>query len=351
MEITSRLFGTTGDGRQVHLYHMENRTGAYVDLLDWGAHIQAIGMPDKNGSIVDVCLGFDDMEGYEKYAATYMGATIGRNSNRLSGSTFKLNNIVYHLTPNEGKHQLHGGVHGFDSYVWDCVMQEHMISFYRNSEHMEEGFPGLMRVTVNFELTNTNELHITYTAMSEEDTLVNLTNHAYFNLAGAGAESIAEHTLQVNGRRITPVDEELIPTGEIMAVENTPYDLTSPRRLGDALAGSHPMMEGANGFDINYILDDASGMATAATLVCPETGIRMVCSTDMPCVQVYTANYTAVEGGKGGANYGTHSAVCLETQRYPNAINCPSFPSVVLRAKEIFRTRTVYAFDVVGSEE
>ncbi len=349
MEITSRLFGTTADGREVHLYHMQNHTGAYVDLLDWGAHIQAIGMPDRDGNIVDVCLGFDDMEGYEKYAATYMGATIGRNANRLKDSSFKLNNIVYQLSSNEGKNQLHGGVHGFDSYVWNCVMQEHLISFYRNSEHMEEGYPGLMRITVNFELTSTNELRITYTAMSEQDTLVNLTNHAYFNLAGAGAESIGDHILQLNARRITPVDEELIPTGELLAVENTPYDLTVPTRLGDALAGDHPMMESANGFDINYVLDE--GEQPAAVLVCPQNGIRMTCTTDMPCVQVYTANYTAVEGGKGDASYGTHSAICLETQRYPNAINCPSFPSAVLRAKEIFRTKTVYAFDVVGSQE
>ncbi len=350
MEITCRPFGTTGDGREVHLYHMENRTGAYVNLLDWGAHIQSIGMPDRNGNIVDVCLGFDDMEGYEKYAATYMGATVGRNANRLKSASFKLNNIVYQLSANEGKNQLHGGVHGFDSHIWECVMQEHLISFYRNSEHMEEGYPGLMRVTVNFELTNTNELRITYTAMSEADTLVNLTNHAYFNLAGAGTESIFDQTLQVNGNRVTPVDEELIPTGEIMGVENTPYDLTSPTRLGTALDGSHPMMEAANGFDINYILS-AEGEQPAAVLYCPENGIRMTCTTDMPCMQVYTANYLAAEGGKGGANYGTHSAVCLETQRYPNAINCPAFPSTVLRAREIFRTKTVYAFDVVTAEE
>lgn len=344
MEITSKLFGTTSDGREVHLYRMQNKTGAYVELLDWGAHIRAIGMPDRDGNIVDVCLGFDDMAGYEKYAGTYMGATVGRIANRLKSACFKLNNIVYHLSANEGKNQLHGGIHGFDSHIWNCVMQEHLISFYRNSAHMEEGFPGLMRVTVNFELTSTNELQITYTAMSEEDTLVNLTNHAYFNLAGGG--TIAGQTLQVNASRITPVDDELIPTGEYMAVANTAFDLRAPKELGEAVKGDHPMMKSANGFDINYVLD-GEGMTTAAVLACPANGIRMTCYTDMPCIQIYSGNYLDAENGKGGASYPAHGAVCLETQRYPNAANIPSFPSVVLPAREIFRTRTIYAFDVM----
>lgn len=347
MQITSRPFGFTSDGREVHLYHMENRNGAYVDLLDWGARIQAIGMPDKNGKIVDVCLGFDSVEGYEKYASAYMGATVGRNANRLKDASFKLNNVVYQLSANEGKNQLHGGTHGFDSHIWNCVMQEHLVSFYRHSAHMEEGYPGLMRVTVNFELTSINELHITYTAMSEEDTLVNLTNHTYFNLAGGG--SIEEHTLQLQAHRITPVDAELIPTGDILPVEGTLYDLTSPRRLGDALAEKHPLLTAARGFDINYILDGA-GYRPVAVLKNPENGICMTCLTDMPCLQVYTGNYLEVENGKGGRAYGMHGAVCLETQRYPNAANCPSFPSVVLRAREIFRTRTTYAFDVQKDE-
>lgn len=348
MEITCRAFGVTGDGREVHLYRMQNKTGAYVELLDWGAHIHAIGMPDRDGHIVDVCLGFDDMAGYEKYASTYMGATVGRNANRLKNACFRLNNIVYQLSANEGKNQLHGGVHGFDSHLWNCVMQEQMISFYRNSPHMEEGFPGLMRITVNFKLTSINELQITYTAMSEADTLFNPTNHTYFNLAGGG--DIKGQTLQVNGGRITPVDAQLIPTGKIAAVEGTPYDLRAPRLLGEALAGEHPMLEAAHGFDVNYILEDA-GLRPVATLTCPANGIRMTCVTDMPCMQVYTANMLAADGGKNGASYGAYSGICLETQRYPDAPNCPAFPSTVLRAKEIFRTRTYYVFDTVSAGE
>lgn len=342
MEITSRPFGHTKDGRPVQLYRLQNKTGAYVDLLDWGARIQAIGMPDKDGNIRDVCLGFDDVAGYERYADAYLGAVVGRNANRIKNACFKLNGITYHLSANEGKNQLHGGVQGFDSYVWDCVQQERMISFYRISEHMEEGYPGLLRVTVNYELTSTNELYITYTAMSEEDTIVNLTNHAYFNLAGAG--DVTGHTLQVNGGRITPVGEDLIPTGELASVDNTDFDLRQPRALGPALAGEHPMLVSAKGFDVNYILE-GEGMRAAAVLASPKSGIRMTCYTDQPCLQVYTGNYLDAEGGKGGVHYGQHAGVCLETQRYPNAINCPSFPSVVLRAKEIWRTRTVYTFD------
>lgn len=344
MEITCRPFGTTRDGREVKLYHMQNKKGAYVNLLDWGARIQAIGMPDKDGNIVDVCLGFDDMEGYEKHADTYMGATIGRNSNRLKDACFKLNNIVYHLSANEGKNQLHGGVHGFDSFVWDCVMQEHMISFYRNSEHMEEGYPGLMRITVNFELTSVNEVRITYSAMSEADTLVNLTNHTYFNLAGSG--SVEDQVLRLNASRLTPVDNQLIPTGDVLNVEGTPMDFTQETRLGDVLSQQHPLLEIAHGVDNNFILDN-SGYRQAASLSCPANGIRMNCFTDMPCIQVYTGNSLSAEGGKGGARYGRYSAICLETQRYPNAANCPAFPSVVLRAKEVFRTCTTYAFEVM----
>lgn len=347
MKITSRPFGATGDGRAVTLYRMENMTGAYVELLDWGARIHAIGMPDKSGGIVDVCLGFADMAAYEQNASTYMGATVGRNANRLKDACFKLDNIVYHLSANEGKNQLHGGRNGFDSQIWDCVMQEQMISFYRNSPHMEEGFPGLMRVTVNFKLTSINELQITYTAMSEADTLVNLTNHTYFNLAGGG--DICQHTLQVAAGRITPVDEQLIPTGEVRSVEGTPYDLRTPQPLGVALAGRDPMLEAANGFDVNYILEDA-GMRPVAVLACPETGIRMTCMTDMPCMQLYTANMLAAAGGKNGADYGRYSGVCLETQRYPNAANCPAFPSSVLKARQIFRTHTTYAFDLLPAE-
>lgn len=344
MEITCKPFGTTRDGREVHLYRMENKNGAYVCLLDWGARIQAIGMPDRNGRIVDVCCGFDTMEGYERYADTYMGATVGRNANRLKGASFKLNNIVYTLSANEGKNQLHGGVHGFDSYVWNCVMQEHLITFYRNSEHMEEGYPGLMRITVNFELTSVNELRISYTAMSEADTLVNLTNHTYFNLAGAG--TVNDHILQLAAHRITPVDRELIPTGEAEPVEGTPFDFTLPCRVGDALAKKHPLLDIGGGIDLNFILD-GGGFRPVAVLSCPLTGIRMICSTDTPCMQIYTANYLNAEGGKNGLRYGKNSAICLETQRFPNAPNCPQFPSVVLRAKEIFRTNTTYAFETI----
>ena len=343
MIITSRPFGVTRDGHEVTLYHMENKRGAYIDLLDWGARIQAIGVPDKNGTIVDVCLGFDDMEGYEAHADTYMGAAIGRNANRIKNACFKLNNIVYQMDANEGSNQCHGGIRGFDSRMWSCVMQEHLISFYRDSPHMEEGYPGLMRVTINYELTSTDDVVITYTAMSEEDTLVNLTNHAYFNLAGSG--SIYGHTLQVASSRITPVDEELIPTGEIAPVEGTAYDLRTPTLLDGPLHDMPPMMQAANGYDVNYILDGA-GLRTVAVLACPETGIRMTCRTDMPCMQVYSGNYLHAVG-KGGAPYEKHSAICLETQRYPNAANCPGFPSVVLHAREIFRSRTVYAFDLL----
>ncbi len=343
MKMEKRPFGTTRDGQAVTLYRMENHAGAYVELLDWGAHIRALGVPDKDGNIVDVCLGFDDMEGYEQNAGTYMGATVGRNANRIRGAKFTLNNIVYTLSPNEGPNQCHGGIVGFDAHIWNAVMQEQLISFYRTSPHMEEGFPGLLRVTVNFELTSTNELKITYTASGEEDTPVNLTNHAYFNLAGKG--KIYDHTLQMNASRITPVDEALLPLGTMDTVSDTVFDLRKPVRLGNILNPMAAALQAACGLDNNFVTD-CTGLVPVAVLHNPANGIKMTCYTDLPCAQVYSGNYLDTTPGKLGTPYTRHDGICIETQWYPDAVNCPAFPSVVLPAHKMWRAHTVYAFTV-----
>lgn len=308
-----------------------------VDIVPYGASIRAIRVPDRDGVLRDVCLGY---EGVLDYAAQggCLGAVVGRYANRVSAAAFSLNGVTYPLLANEGKNTLHGGGCGWHKRWWRLSPKgEDAVVCALDSPDGDEGFPGRLQVEVTYTLRD-NALTIDYSAQGDADTVLNLTNHAYFNLAGQDGGEVGDHVLTLRAGRFTPVGEDKIVTGELRDVSGTPWDL----RQGAALAGrwDHPALGG--GFDHNYCLDPGPG--PAATLFCPRTGITMEMTTDRPGCQLYTAGGLKPRPGKAGAQYGPRHGVCLETQNYPNAVNTPAFPSPVLRAGARWESRTVYRF-------
>lgn len=309
-----------------------------VELLDYGATIRAIWVPDREGKQTDICLGYDSLEEYQKQDG-YLGAIVGRNANRIANARFTLNGIEYCLTPNEGVNQLHGGCNGFDKKIWAYTIGEDSVTFALDSADGEEGFPGNLHVEVTYKLSH-DTLDINYYAVSDKDTVVNLTNHAYFNLAGQDGGVVDDHILTVHAGCYTPVDRALIPTGEISGVEGSALDLRKGAKLGERFP--EPALAATNGYDHNFVLD--ADETAAAKLWCPRTGIALEVATSMEGIQLYTAGALTERNGKRGAVYGRHNAVCLETQHFPDAVNHTNFPSSVLRAGEKYCERTSYRF-------
>ena len=345
MSITLQPFGTDVIGRQMTLYTLTNQSGASVSLLDFGAHLVSVRVPDASGVLADVCLGFDTLEEYDQKSG-HLGATVGRYANRIARGRFTLNGKEYTLFQNNGPNTLHGGREGFDKKWWKGqtleAPGEDAVLFTYVAHDGEEGFPGKMRVQVTFAWDDCNRLTIRYLAQSDQDTVVNLTNHAYFNLAGGG--QILDHTLQVNADNVTDVDGELIPTGALLPVAGTPLDLRTPAALGERIGqkASHPLLAGANGFDCNYVLR-GQGLREAAVLRDPGSGRGMRVETTEPGIQIYSGQGLHTTG-RGGAVYGPYAGVALETQHFPDSPNQPSFPSTLLRAGDTFQSTTVYAF-------
>ena len=345
MSITQKPYGMDLIGRQMTLYTMTNNIGASVSVLDFGAHLVSIRVPDKNGQMADVCLGYDTFEEYDRNPS-YLGATVGRYGNRIGGSRFILNGVEYTLFANDGRNSLHGGREGFDKKWWRGQIlegeQEDAVIFTYAAHDGEEGYPGKMHVQVSYAFDDDCHLTIRYMAMSDKDTVVNLTNHAYFNLAGQG--NILGHILQVNSDAITDVDEGLIPTGELLPVEGTPLDLRKGAKIGDGIARRQEcsLIDAVNGYDMNFVLK-GEGLREAAVLREEESGRRMRVLTTEPAIQVYTGQGLNVKG-KGGVSYTAYAGVALETQHYPDSPNHPNFPSTVLKAGETYQSTTVYAF-------
>lgn len=345
MSITKTPFGVDLIGRQMTLYTMTNKIGASVSVLDFGGHLVSIKVPDRNGNLADVCLGYDTLEEYDKNGS-YLGATVGRYGNRIGGAKFTLNGQTYTLFQNDGRNNLHGGREGFDKKWWrgETLEAEHedtvLLTYVAHDG--EEGFPGKLHVQVSFSFDDDCRLTLRYLAQSDKDTIVNMTNHAYFNLAGEG--DILGHALQVNADKVTDVDQELIATGEFLNVEGTPLDLRTPRVIGDCVAqrATCRLIDEANGFDANYVLS-GEGMKEAAVLCDEKSGRKMKVFTTEPGIQVYTGQGLDVMG-HGGVHYGACAGVALETQHYPDSPNKPQFPSTVLRAGDTYQTTTVYAF-------
>ena len=337
MKITKRLFGTLKDGTQVHCWTMENDRGLRAELLDYGATIRAIEVPARGGRTVDVVLGYDTLEGYTENGG-YLGATIGRFGNRIGGGAFTLNGKTYTLARNNGENHLHGGQKGFDKYVWDAEQTEDGLLFSRVSPDGEEGYPGTLTVSVRFSWKG-DALSIRYHAVSDRDTILNLTNHSYFNLDGEG--TVQEQLLKIHADRYTPNDAGCLPTGELAPVAGTAMDFRAFKPIGKDADSDEPCVKPFRGYDVNFCLDGSVPAIEAKSL---KSGIVMCVTTDQPGVQLFTANHMKERIGKNGQQYGHRSAFCLETQHFPDCIHHPDWPSCVLRAGEVFDSKTIYSF-------
>ncbi len=336
---------TDAKGERLDFITIDNKkTGMSAVLSNYGAHLVSLLVPDRSGKIIDVCLGYDDIASYQKNQG-YLGAAVGRYCNRIGGASFPLNGKTYALYANDGANTLHGGREGFDKKTWayEVAPDHHSVSFSYLSPDGEEGFPGNLNIVVTYTLTDEYGLQIDYKADSDQDTVVNFTNHAYFNLTGKG--DIKGHSLQVAASSITETTPDLIPTGELLPVDDTPYDLRQPKIIGEALdeQGENAMFDRARGYDINYVLD-GEGLRKAAVLTSPDSSLTMRVYTDQPGIQVYSGqglHYT----GKGGVEYGPYAGIALETQHFPNSVHHEHYPTTTLKAGDTFSSTTIYAFD------
>ena len=356
MAITSREFGKNEHGETVTQYVMTNHAGANVKMIDYGATITSLCVPDKDGTLADVVLGFDDMAGYLK-GHGHMGETIGRYGNRIGHAAFTLDGVTYHLAKNNGENHLHGGNIGYGVKMWEVSTLEEntqdTLIFHMVSPDGEENYPGTLDVTVTYTWTDACDLIIRYRATTDKATLCNMTNHAYFNLAGHDHGDVRDQVLYIDADVITPVDAGLIPTGAYMPVAQTPFDLREGELVGDGLdvAAQYPQMVLAGmGYDHNYVLRKGCAMGLAACMHDERSGRTMEVITDQPGVQLYTGNSVDFDGGKGGVHYGKHAGLCLETQHFPDSPNNPQWPTTTLRTGERYDTTTIYAFRVDAGE-
>lgn len=342
--VTKAKFGATPEGKAVDLYTLTNARGMVAKIATYGATVTELHVPDKSGKMGDVVLGFGTLDGYLK-PEPYFGATVGRVANRVAKGKFTLNGKTYTLAVNNGPNSLHGGIKAFDKQVWNAAevksKEGPAVRFTYTSPDGEEGYPGTLKVTVIYTLTAKNGLLIDYTATTDKETPVNLTNHSYFNLAGGG--DVLKHQLMIAADSYTPTDDTLIPTGKIAPVKGTPLDFTKMTAIGEHIAQTTGE---PNGYDHNFVLrSGGKSFALAAKVYEPTTGRVMEVYTTEPGVQFYTGNF--LDGtltGKGGTVYKQRSAFCLETQHYPDSINHPTFPTTVLKPGQTYRQKTEYRF-------
>ena len=345
-------FGTTADGRPVERFTLASDSGVTITVLSFGGVIQSIFAPDRSGAIADVTLGYDSLPEYEK-DKSYLGALVGRYANRIRAGRFVLDGHEYTLAQNAGGNSLHGGVRGFNKYVWAVEPFEERDDVGLTLQHVspdgDEGYPGTLRVRVTYRLTSRGELVIDFAATTDKATPVNLTQHAYFNLAGTGSGDILGHQLELSASRFTPVDAALIPTGELRSVRGTPFDFSTPELVGARIGADDEQLRLAGGYDHNFVIDRtaAADLALAARLTDPVSGRGVDIQTTEPGIQFYTGNF--LDGtvmGKGGVPHRYRSGLALETQHFPDSPNEPDFPSTILRPGAEHRSRTVYHFVV-----
>ena len=346
--ITRAPFGTTAQGVPVELYTLRNGKGAEVRICTYGGIVTSLKVPDRNGAVADVVLGFDNFASYE-HNNPYFGALIGRYGNRIANGRFKLDGKTYKLAQNNGPNSLHGGLKGFDKVVWSAKPVEGKLGPALGLSYLskdgEEGFPGNLKVTAVYRLTDDNSLRIDFTATTDKTTVCNLTHHSYFNLAGKG--NILGHELVIAADKFTPVDANLIPTGELRAVGGTPFDFTAPKTIGARIDARDEQLKFGHGYDHNYVLSKFPGeLGLAARVYEPESGRVMEVLTTEPGVQFYSGNYLDGLTGKGGVAYHNRDAFCLEPQHYPDSPNQPEFPSTTLKPGRIYETTIIYHFSV-----
>ncbi|HLH08524.1 MAG TPA: aldose epimerase family protein [Terriglobales bacterium] len=343
-------FGKTPDGQEVQLFTLTNKNGVEARITNFGGIIVSLKTPDRKGQLADIVLGYDNLDGYIGDKA-FLGALIGRYGNRIAKGEFKLDGKTYHLPLNDGPNTLHGGPDAFNKKVWTAKdVSTHstpMLQLTYVSKDGENGFPGTLTAVVSYSLTNSNELRIDYSATTDKDTVLNLTNHSYFNLKGAGEGDILQHELRLNANKFTPVDATLIPTGELKNVQGTPFDFRKSTAIGARINADDQQLKYAGGYDHNWVLNSlGSGqLVTAAHVYEPTTGRVLEVMTDQPGLQFYTGNF--LDGtihGKGGKVYQKRGAFCLETQHFPDSPNHPSFPTTELKPGEKFHSTTIFKF-------
>ncbi len=347
--VTRKPFGKTSDGKSVDIYTLTNSRRAEVKIMTYGGTVVSLRVPDRNGKRGDVVLGFDSVADYERSTA-YIGALIGRYGNRIAKGRFTLNGREYSLATNNGANHLHGGLKGFDKVIWTArpSTDPHGANLELTylSRDGEEGYPGNLRIKVIYSLTESSELKIVYSATTDKDTIVNLTHHSYFNLAGAGKGDVLGHVLTINANRFTPTDDGSIPTGELKPVKGTPFDFTRPTAIGTRIELDNEQLRFGKGYDHNFVLNKTGkNLSLAATVFEPKSGRVMEVYTTEPGLQFYSGNFLdASVPGKNGQTYPVHSGFCLESQHYPDSPNEPNFPSTTLKKGQRYSTTTIYRF-------
>lgn len=353
--IVKQTFGKLEDGATVFIYTLRNRSGLEIKITNYGGALVSLRTPDRRGRMADIVLGYEDPGGYVA-DKSYFGGLIGRYANRIAQGKFTLNGIEYQLSKNNGVNHLHGGTRGFNHAVWQAreVARTDGVALELTylSKDGEEGYPGNLAVTATYVLTDANELRIEYAASTDKETVVNLTHHSYFNLAGAGAGDILLHELKINADRFTPVDDTLIPTGEIKTVRGTPFDFTSAIAIGSRITQADQQLVRGKGYDHNFVLNKKGHeLSLAASVYEPSSGRALEMWTTEPGMQLYTGNFLDGVRGKSGKIYNLHGGFCLEAQHFPDSPNQPKFPSTVLKPGEHYSQTTVYRFTVRRAKE
>jgi len=342
--VTSEAWGKTRSGEEVQLVTLRNEIGMEARIMTYGGIIVSLKVPDKAGQMADVVLGFDSLEPYlGKHP--HFGCITGRYANRIGGASFMLDGVLHEITANSGKNHIHGGSHAFDQKNWQAkiLVEKNAVELSYTSADGEEGFPGKLDCTVTYGLTNDNALTIEYRAITDKPTVVNLTNHSYFNLAGEGRGDILGHELTIPAETFTATDDALIPTGELVSLIGTPLDFATPHTIGERIqANFKPLIQG-KGYDHNYVLS-GSGLKLAARVKDPKSGRVMTVHTSDPGVQLYTGNHLKGVQGKGGHVYESRHGFCLETQKYPDSPNKPQFPSATVRPGEPYLHIATFTF-------
>lgn len=351
MQIEKSFFGNAQNGEEAYKYALENLNGMKLVVSDFGANILEIHTKDKNGELKDVVLGYDKIEDYFQNSPGF-GATVGRNANRIGKAKFNLDGKEFLLEKNDGNNNLHSGFDAFQRRMWKCEKIEEgenpSITFFIHSQDGDQGFPGNLDLRVTYTLTNDNEVKINYNAVSDNDTIVNITNHSYFNLNGQDSGSATAQEVWIDADAFTETDEESIPTGDIVKVENTPMDFRKMKTIEQDINEDYKQLINAGGYDHNYILNNNGKLELVAKMQSKESGITMEVYTDLPGLQLYTGNFLDpnIDIGKNGLKYVKRAGICFETQHFPDAINHENFPSPILKKGEFYNKTTIYKFKV-----
>lgn len=353
MSFKKDFFGYTGNGSETALYTFENKNGMKISTSDFGAALVSVMVPDKNGKLQDVVLGYDDAAGYEK-GDLFLGATVGRNANRIGGAEITVSGKKYVLEKNDGENNLHSGRNFYNIRIWKTEkITDISVTFMLESPAEDQGFPGNAKIRVTYELNDLNEIRISYEAFADEDTIFNLTNHSYFNLEGttgaAEVPTVLDQEVLIFADKFTPADAQSIPTGEIRDVEGTPMDFRQAKKLGAEIDSDYDQLIMAKGYDHNWVIN-GEGFREAARMYSRKTGILMRVYTDLPGMQFYTANYVDNAEGKEGAVYPKRSAACFETQYFPDAVHHENFKSPIVKKGEKYETETVFRFETESAD-